>query len=161
MDVRLGKEGDLGGIDACRSVLSDLPDTRVLMFSSYGERETILAAIVAGASGYLTKDVRRAELLDAIRATARGELLLDSTIVATVVEELREVSKGQQERGPDLTPREQEVLALVARGMTNHQIAEELVISDYTARNHVANLLDKLGFSRRSEAAAYAARLGI
>jgi DNA-binding NarL/FixJ family response regulator len=161
MDVRLGEEGDMGGIEACRSLRSEMPESRVLMFSSYGERETVLAAILAGAAGYLTKNVRRQEPVHALRATARGETLLDSKVAGQVVEELRSPRSPAAGGGHALTPREEEVLALIAEGLTNRQIAERLVISEHTARNHVANILDKLGLSRRSEAAAYAARRGL
>ena len=161
MDVRLGEEGDAGGIEACRAIRSDLPETRVLMFSSYGEREAVVASILAGAAGYVTKNVARAQLLEALRAVARGESLLDPKVTGLLLDKLKELSA--KERPPDdpLSPREREVLALIARGRTNRQIAEELVISEHTARNHVTNILDKLGLSRRAEAAAYAARLGL
>jgi DNA-binding NarL/FixJ family response regulator len=160
MDVRLGEDGDLGGIDACRRVLSSSPGTRVLMFSSYSERETVLASIVAGATGYLTKNVRHAQLVEAIAATARGETLLDPKIANLVVQQLRQ----QETATPPselLSAREHEVLALVAQGLTNRQIAERLVISEHTARNHVASILEKLGLSSRAAAAALAARMGI
>jgi DNA-binding NarL/FixJ family response regulator len=161
MDVRLGEEGDMGGIEACRSLRSAIPGSKVLMFSSYGERETVLAAILAGAAGYLTKNVRRQELVHALRATARGETLLDPKVAGRVIEELRSPRAPASGGASGLTPREEEVLALIAEGLTNRQIAERLVISEHTARNHVANILDKLGLSRRSEAAAYAARRGL
>jgi DNA-binding NarL/FixJ family response regulator len=161
MDVRLGVEGDTGGVEACRAILSAMPESRVLMFSSYGHRETVLAAILAGAAGYLTKNVRRQELIEALRATARGETLLDPKVAGQVIDELRDVGSAAPERASELTPREREVLVLIATGRTNREIAEQLTISEHTARNHVANILDKLGFSRRAEAAAYAAREGL
>ncbi|MGB2694009.1 MAG: response regulator transcription factor [Dehalococcoidia bacterium] len=160
MDVRLGREGDAGGIDACRAIRSELPETYVLMFSSYGEREAVVASIMAGAAGYVTKNVARAQLLDALRAVARGESLLDSKVTGPLLDRLKELSAKETADDP-LSAREREVLALIARGLTNKQIAEKLVISEHTARNHVTNILDKLGFSRRAEAAAYAARLGL
>jgi DNA-binding NarL/FixJ family response regulator len=161
MDVRLGEEGDMGGIEACRLLRSAMPENRVLMFSSYGERATVLAAILAGAAGYLTKNVRRQELVHALLATARGETLLDPRVAGEVIEELRSPHGAAAGRGSGLTAREEEVLALIAEGLTNREIAERLVISEHTARNHVANILDKLGLSRRAEAAAYAARRGL
>lgn len=161
MDVRLGSEGDAGGIEACRIVRSELPETAVLMFSSYGEREAVVASIMAGAAGYVTKNVARAQLLDALRAVARGESLLDSKVTGPLLDRLKELSAKEKTPEGPLSAREREVLALIARGFTNKQIAEELVISEHTARNHVTNILDKLGFSRRAEAAAYAARLGL
>ncbi|MCH8850710.1 MAG: response regulator transcription factor [Chloroflexi bacterium] len=158
MDVRLGGEGDEGGIDACRAVLDDRPDTRVLMFSSYGERETVVSSILAGAAGYLTKNVGRAQLIEALRAVGRGESLLDPEVTGPLLERLKELSAKEQPPDHPLSPREREVLALIARGQTNREIAEALVISHHTARNHVASILDKLGLSRRAEAAAFAAR---
>ena len=161
MDVRLSSDDDLGGVEAARRLLSESPGPQVLMFSSYSERETVLASIMAGASGYLTKNVRHAQLVDAIRTTARGESLLDPRVAGLVVKHLRDASP--QAEGPEsaLSPREREVLALIAEGMTNRQIAAQLVISEHTARNHVASILDKLGLSSRAAAAAMAARLGI
>ena len=162
MDVRLGAEDSAGsGIGACRAIRSALPETQVLMFSSYSEREAVVSSILAGAAGFVTKNVGRAQLLEALHAVARGESLLDSKITGGVLDRLKELASA--ERAPDdhLSPREREVLALIARGLTNRQIAEQLVISEHTARNHVTSILDKLGFSRRAEAAAYAARLGL
>jgi DNA-binding NarL/FixJ family response regulator len=161
MDVRLGPEGDAGGVEACREIRSALPETRVLMFSSYGEREAVVSSIMAGAAGYLTKNVARAQLLDALRAVASGESLLDSKVTAPLLERLKELSAKEEQSDDPLSPREREVLALIARGLTNREIAEELTISEHTARNHVTSILDKLGFSRRAEAAVYAARLGL
>jgi two-component system response regulator DevR len=115
---------------------------------------------MAGATGYLTKNVRHAQLVEAIRATARGESLLDPKVASLIVRELRDQPPGDRVHSL-LSPREREVLALIAQGMTNRQIAEQLVISEHTARNHVASILDKLGLSSRAAAAAMAARLGI
>ncbi len=161
MDVRLGEEGDQGGIDATRELMSGDTGVKVLMFSSYGERETVLAAIMSGAVGYITKNVRRSELVDALHTAARGDSLLDPRVVAPILEQLRSVSQERVSQDGGLTDREQEVLALIAEGMTNRQIAERLVISEHTARNHVGNILGKLGFTTRAGAAAYAARLGL
>ncbi len=161
MDVRLGPKGDAGGIEACRAVRSELPESHVLMFSSYGDREAVVASLLAGADGYLTKNVGRAQLLDALRAVARGESLLDPKVTGPLVDRLKELSAKEQPSDDPLSPREREVLALIARGLTNKEIAEDLVISEHTARNHVTNILDKLGLSRRAEAAVYATRLGL
>jgi DNA-binding NarL/FixJ family response regulator len=162
MDVRLGDEHDQSGIDACRELMSGDTGVKVLMFSSFGERELVLAAIMSGAIGYLTKNVRRSELVDALHTAARGDSLLDPRVVAPVLEQLKSVSQ-EQVRTTDggLTAREQEVLSLIAEGITNRQIAERLVISEHTARNHVGNILGKLGFRSRAEAAVYATRLGL
>lgn len=160
LDVRLGEEGDVGGIEACREIRSGLPETRVLMFSSYGERETVVSSLLAGASGYLMKNVGRSQLISALRAVGRGESLLDPSVTKPVLDRLVELSASAKKDDP-LSEREKEVLLLVARGRTNREIAETLVISEHTARNHVTHILDKLGLSRRSEAAAYAAKLGL
>jgi two-component system response regulator DevR len=157
MDVRM--EG-MDGIAACREIRSELPATRVLMLTSYAEEETVVAALLAGAAGYVLKNVPRAKLLEALRSVAAGESLLDSRITRNVIEKLM-TPRGQQESDDDLTAREREVLALIAEGATNKEIAARLVVSENTARNHVSHILSKLGFSRRSEAAAYAVKKGI
>jgi DNA-binding NarL/FixJ family response regulator len=162
MDVRLSDdESASSGIEACRAIRSVLPETNVLMFSSFGQREAVVASILAGASGFVTKNIGRAQLLDALRAVARGESLLDTKITGAVLDRLKELSAAEETESDPLSPREREVLALIARGLTNRQIAEALTISEHTARNHVTSILDKLGLSRRAEAAVYAAQLGL
>jgi len=161
MDVRLGGPEDIGGIEACREIRSAMPEVGVLMFSSFGERETVLSAIVAGAGGYLTKNVARAQLVAGIRAVGQGESLLDSAVTGPILQRLVELSQASPRADDVLSQREKEVLLLIAKGHTNRQIAAELVISEHTARNHVTHILDKLGLSRRSEAAAFAAKLGL
>jgi len=161
MDIRMGEGDDASGIDACRRIRSDLPDTQVIMFTSYGQRESVLSSIMAGATGFLTKNVSHTRLVEAIRAAGRGESLLDPSATRNVIERLAELSKGTP--GPEvaLSEREKEVLFLIAQGCTNKEIAVRLVVSPFTARNHVIRILDKLGLSRRSEAAAQAVRLGL
>jgi two-component system, NarL family, response regulator DevR len=157
MDVRMD---GMGGIEACREIRAALPETRVLMLTSFAEEETVVAALLAGAAGYVLKNVARARLLEALRSVARGDSLLDSKVTRGVVDKLI----GMHDKGgpdDDLTAREREVLLLIAEGATNKEIAAKLVVSDNTARNHVSHILTKLGFSRRSEAAAYAARKGL
>jgi DNA-binding NarL/FixJ family response regulator len=157
MDVRMD---GMDGIEACREIRSEFPDTRVLMLTSYAEEETVVAALLAGAAGYVLKNVARSRLLEALRSVARGETMLDSKVTKGVLEKL---VAGKDKAGPDdeLTPREREVLILIAEGATNKEIAAKLVVSENTARNHVSHILGKLGFSRRSEAAAYAVRKGL
>ena len=157
MDVRLSGERDTEGIEACRDILNVLPSTRILMLSSYDEREVVYSAVMAGAAGYLVKRVARANLCEAIRNVAAGATLLDPAVTQKVLDLLLEGAGGK--KGP-LSDREVEVLRLVARGHTNRQIAEALVISEYTARNHVIRILEKLGLSRRTEAAVWAEREG-
>jgi two-component system response regulator DevR len=159
MDVRLDGKDDTSGIDACRTIRSALPETQVLMFSSYSDEDAVLASIMAGAAGYITKNLSRTQLLESIRAAARGDSLLDPKVTGPVLDQLRTLSRTPKDS--PLSGREEEVLALVAEGLTNREIAERLVLSEHTVRSHVANLLSKLGLSRRAQAAAYAVREGI
>jgi DNA-binding NarL/FixJ family response regulator len=158
MDVRM--EG-MDGIEACREIRSELPGTKVLMLTSFAEEETVVAALLAGAAGYVLKNVARARLLEALRSVARGESLLDSKLTKTVLEKLMTGGGAKKDEDSVLTEREREVLVLIADGATNKEIAQKLVVSENTARNHVSHILGKLGFSRRSEAAAYAVRKGL
>jgi DNA-binding NarL/FixJ family response regulator len=157
MDVRM--DGGMDGIEACREIRSEMPDVRVLMLTSFAEEETVVASLLAGAAGYVLKNVGRQRLLDALRSVARGESLLDSKVTKSVLEKL--VSGTPKHIDDDLTAREREVLVLIAEGATNKEIASKLVVSENTARNHVSHILGKLGFSRRSEAAAYAVKKGL
>ena len=152
---------DRSGIEACREIRASYPEMRVLMLTSFGDETAVLSAMLAGASGYLLKNAPRAELLAAIRAVAGGATLLDPAVAKVVQQRLAGLSSGQAAHREPLSEREREVIALIARGLTNREIAESLVISEKTARNHVSNILDKLGLTRRSEAAAYAVRHGI
>jgi two-component system, NarL family, response regulator DevR len=148
MDVRMDK---MNGIEACREIKSHYPNVRILMLTSFADEEAVAASVMAGASGYLLKNVSRAELLRAMRLVAAGQSLLDPNVTKQVMERLQ-----AQVPGSELTEREREVLALVARGYTNKQIAEALYVTEKTARNHVSHILEKLGLARRSEAAAFA-----
>jgi two-component system, NarL family, response regulator DevR len=147
MDVRMEK---MGGIEACREIKSQYPQVRILMLTSYADDEAIMASVLAGASGYLLKHLSRAELLRSVRLVASGQTLIDPAASQQAMQRLTSSPAS------DLTEREREVLALVARGYTNKQIAETLYVSEKTARNHVSHILEKLGMARRSEAAAYA-----
>ena len=159
MDVRLG---GIDGVTACREIRSRLPEVRVLMLTSFADEDVVMASIMAGAAGFVTKNVGRAELLAAIRSVARGESLLDPAVTRSVLARLVELSERDRARGTDnLSEREREVLVLVAQGCTNREIAEKLVLSEHTARNHISRIFEKLGLSRRSEAAAYATRMGL
>ncbi len=160
MDIRMG--GGIDGIDACRQMKSERPETAVLMLTSFGTDEAVFAALVAGASGFLLKNTGRAELLRAVRLVAEGQSLLDPAVTGRVTKKLVELAQGSAPNElADLSAREREVLVLVAKGMTNREIAAQLVISDSTARNHVSHILEKLGLSRRTEAATLATRLGL
>lgn len=154
MDVRMEK---MGGIEACREIKSNYPDIAVLMITSYPDEEAVTASIIAGASGYLLKNVSRSELLKAVRTVASGQGMLKPEMKQMALSRMVALAHGNNGvQGQELTEREREVLALVARGYTNKQIAETLFVSEKTARNHVSRILEKLGLSRRSEAASYA-----
>jgi two-component system, NarL family, response regulator DevR len=155
MDVRMPK---MNGIEACREIKSAHPRVSILMITSFTDEEAVFASIIAGASGYLLKNVSRAELLKAIRNVAAGLQLLDPNTAQHARTRMTTLVNGTARLPPgeELTEREREVLSLVARGYTNKQIAEDLSVTEKTARNHVSHILEKLGLSRRSEAAAYA-----
>jgi DNA-binding NarL/FixJ family response regulator len=157
MDVRLP---DGSGIEACREIRSEFPETRVVMLTSYPDEEAVIAAIVAGASGYLLKQVRARDLVAALEAVGRGESLLDPAVTGKVLERMRRIAASDE---PDelsaLTQQERKILALVAEGKTNKEIAAEVFLSDKTVKNYVSSILAKLNLERRAQAAAYVARL--
>jgi two-component system response regulator DevR len=158
MDVRLP---DGSGIEACREIREERPETRVVMLTSYPDEDAVLSAIVAGASGYLLKQVRARDLVDALERVARGESLLDPAVTGRVLERVRRIATGDQ---PDelsqLTPQERKILALVAEGKTNKEIAAEVFLSDKTVKNYVSSILAKLNLERRAQAAAFVAKIG-
>lgn len=158
LDVRLP---DASGVEACREIRSERPDTRVIMLTSYSDDEALFASIMAGASGYLLKHVRGRDLADAIRTVHRGGSLLDPVVTQRVLERVRGRNHGseEEERLSSLTPVERRILGLVADGKTNKEIAEVLHLSDKTIKHYVSNMLSKLQVSRRSEAAAVLGRL--
>ena len=147
MDVRMEK---MGGIEACREIKSRHPHVRILMLTSYTDEDAVISSIMAGASGYLLKHLSRPELLRSIRLVASGQTLVDANATQQALDRL------SQTPGWELTEREREVLTLIARGYTNKQIADALTVTEKTARNHVSHILEKLGLSRRSEAAVFA-----
>jgi two-component system, NarL family, response regulator DevR len=156
MDVRLPDES---GIVAAREIRAQRDSTRVLILTSYADEGAVFSAIMAGASGYLLKEVRTAELLAGIRAVGAGHSLLDPAVTSAVLERVREV--GRPIRDPKLvrlSPQERRVLELVAEGLTNIEIGHRLRLSDKTVKNYVSWILGKLEVSRRAEAAAYLAR---
>ena len=147
-----------GGIETCRALRSLPHPPRVLMLTSYSDEDAVVSSILAGASGYLLKNTGRAELLRAIRAVGAGQELIDPAVTGKVTRRLSQLAQAPEPLPEPLTEREREVLGLIARGLTNREIAAQLVISEKTAGHHVSHILDKLGMSRRSEAAAYAVR---
>ena len=147
----------MNGIDACQEIKDHLPETGVVMLTASGDYESATASLVAGAQGYVLKAAGREDLLQAIRVVGRGESILDPSITKVVVEEFsRLVGNERQREVEQLTPREKEVLLEVAQGATNEEVAEKLVISEYTARNMVSNMLGKLGLRSRSELVRWA-----
>ena len=154
LDVRL-PDGD--GIEVCREIRSSCPETACIMLTSFSDDEAVYAAVLAGAAGYLLKQIRGTEIVDGIRRVARGETLLDPVLTTRVLERMR--SGPETDELADLTPQERRILDLIAEGMTNRQIGEEMFLAEKTVKNYVSNLLAKLGMSRRTEAAVFAARL--
>ena len=156
MDVRLP---DGSGIEACREIRAELPNTRVVMLTSYPDEEAVLSAIIAGASGYLLKQIRARDLVSALEAVGRGESLLDPAVTEKVLERVRRIASGTYtDELAQLTAQEQKILQLVAEGKTNKEIASEVFLSDKTVKNYVSSILAKLNLQRRAQAAAYVAR---
>lgn len=155
LDVRLP---DGSGVEACREIRSRFPEVKVLMLTSFADDEALMAAIMAGASGYVLKRVKTEDLISDIRRTGKGESLLDSEMTERLFERLR---SGPQEDPllSRLTNQERAIVGHIARGLTNKQIADEMFLAEKTVKNYVSNVLAKMGMSRRSEAAAYVARV--
>ncbi|HET6772631.1 MAG TPA: response regulator transcription factor [Acidimicrobiales bacterium] len=153
LDVRL-PDGD--GVEVCRDIRSEHPEVACVMLTSFADDDAVYAAIMAGAAGYLLKQVRGTDLVDGIRRVGRGESLLDPAVTTRVLERIRHRPEDELS---GLTDQERKILALIAEGLTNRQIGERLYLAEKTVKNYVSNLLAKMGMSRRTEAAAYAARL--
>ena len=156
MDVRLP---DGSGVEACREIRSEFPQTRVVMLTSYPDEEAVLSAIVAGASGYLLKQVRARDLITALETVGRGGSLLDPAVTEKVLERIRRIAMGgQSDELAALTAQERRILLLVAEGKTNKEIASEIFLSDKTVKNYVSSILSKLNLERRAQAAAFVAK---
>jgi DNA-binding NarL/FixJ family response regulator len=155
LDVRLP---DASGVEACREIRSRFPDVKVLMLTSFADEEALMSAILAGAAGYVLKRVKGTELVEDIRRVGSGESLLDPEMTQRLFERLRAGPKSDPLLGR-LSDQEREIVFRIAEGKTNRQIAEEMFLAEKTVKNYVSNLLSKLGMSRRSEVAAYVARL--
>jgi DNA-binding NarL/FixJ family response regulator len=154
MDIRLSGGS---GVDACQQIMMELPETKVVMLTSYAEDEMLFAAIRAGAAGYVLKQVGSNDLIRSIEAASRGEATLDPSLTQRVFSEIRHsIQKEEAAAFGDLTAQEMQVLALIAEGKTNREIATDLFLSEGTVRNYVSSILSKLGVSNRAEAAAYA-----
>ena len=149
MDIRLP---DGTGIEACREIRDENSDVKVLMLTSYSDEEAVMGSIMAGASGYLLKEIRSQEIVDAIRRVGSGQSLLDPSVTASVLERVR---RGKEEDVlAQLTDQEKNILKLIADGQTNREIAGQINLNDETVKNCVSNILGKLEVSRRSQAAA-------
>jgi DNA-binding NarL/FixJ family response regulator len=156
MDVRLP---DGSGIEAAREIRAQRPATRVLMLTSYADEAAVFASIMAGAAGYLLKEVNAAELLSGIRTVGSGRSLLDPTVTTAVLERVRSGGKSPRDsKLARLSAQEERILGVVAEGKTNAEIGTLLKLSDKTVKNYVSSILAKLEVGRRSEAAAYLAR---
>ncbi|HEX9682498.1 MAG TPA: response regulator transcription factor [Acidimicrobiales bacterium] len=155
LDVRLP---DGNGIEICRSIRDELPHTRCLMLTSFSDDEALFDAIMAGADGFLLKQIKGNDLIEAVHKVAAGQSLLDPNVTARVLERLRNPPK-EDERLARLSPQERRILALIADGLTNRQIADDVCLAEKTVKNYVSNILSKLGMQRRTEAAVFAARV--
>ena len=156
MDIRLP---DGSGVEACRDIRALNPKVQVIMLTSYADDEAVLASIMAGAAGYFLKQTRGKELIRAIETVAAGQSLLDPAVTQTVLNRMKRLASGQQfDEITALSAQERKVLALVADGKTNKEIANALDLSDKTVKNYLSNIFSKLNLSRRAEAAAYFVR---
>ena len=155
LDVRL-PDGD--GVEVCREIRSRHPEITCVMLTSYSDDDALLHAVMAGASGYLLKQIRGTDIVDAVRRAGAGESLLDPVVTAQLLEQFRTPS-ADDERLARLTAQEQRILMLIADGLTNRQIASEVHLAEKTVKNYVSNVLSKLGMERRTQAAVFAARL--
>jgi two-component system, NarL family, response regulator DevR len=156
MDVRLP---DGSGIEACRDIRAARPETRVVMLTSYPDEDAVLSAIIAGASGYLLKQVRGRDLVSAIESVGRGGSLLDPAVTERVLQRVRAAATGGvTDELSDLTQQERKILLLVAEGKTNKEIAADVFLSDKTVKNYVSSILSKLNLQRRAQAAAFVAK---
>jgi DNA-binding NarL/FixJ family response regulator len=159
MDVRMPKQS---GIEATRTIKDTLPSTKILMLTISDEEADLYEAIKAGASGYLLKEISIEEVADAVRAVHAGQSLISPSMASKLLNEFAAMVKRRDERaqvpGPRLTSRELEVLKLVAKGLNNRDIGQELFISENTVKNHVRNILEKLHLHSRMEAVVYAVR---
>jgi DNA-binding NarL/FixJ family response regulator len=153
LDVRLP---GASGIEVCRDLRALLPDLNCLMLTSFADDDALFSAILAGASGYLLKQIRGPDLVSAVRRVAAGQSLIDPALTAGVLERLK--GKQEDERIAKLSTQERRILDLIAEGKTNRQIGADMYLAEKTVKNYVSNMLAKMGFSRRTEAAVYATR---
>lgn len=155
MDVRLP---DRSGVVACREIRDEHPDIAVLMLTSFSDDQALFDSIMAGAAGYVLKQIRGSDLVDGIRRVATGESLLDPAVTARVLDRVRNPRGDQDPRLARLTPTELRIVEMIAEGLTNRQIGERIHLAEKTVKNYVSTILTKLQVSRRAEAAAYFAQ---
>jgi len=155
LDVRLP---DGNGVEVCRDMRSVLPDLKCLMLTSFADDEALFDAIIAGAAGYVLKQIKGNDLIDAVRRVAAGESLLDPTATARVLDRLRR-GEAHDPRFESLTEQERRILELIGEGLTNREIGERMFLAEKTVKNYVSNLLAKMGMERRTQVAVYAAKL--
>jgi two-component system response regulator DevR len=153
-----GRLPDGSGIEVCRVIREQQPTVKCLILTSYDDDEAIFAAVLAGAAGYVLKQIRGSNLIDAVRQVAAGQSLLDPTVTARVLQRIRE-GKQEDARLASLNAQERRILVLIAEGLTNRQIGERLFLAEKTVKNNVSSLLAKLGMQRRTQAAVFGATL--
>jgi DNA-binding NarL/FixJ family response regulator len=158
MDVRMP---DMDGLEATKRIKEERPRTAVIMLTMHDNPSYLRDAVRAGAAGYLLKDVSKDELIDAVKQVATGGAFIESQMLKGMLSEMKPTSRGESPAAKNLTKREREILALVAEGMSNREIAEKLVLSPETVKSHVAAILEKLNVSDRTQAAIYAVRNGL
>lgn len=156
LDVQLP---DGSGIEVCRQIRSVDPNIRAIILTSFDDDEALFAAIMAGASGYVLKQVTGQDLLSAVRQVAAGASLLDPHVTERVLQRLRDGTDNEHEELKSLTPQERRILELVAEGLTNRQIGERLFLAEKTIKNYMSSILAKLGLERRTQAAVFISRL--
>jgi two-component system, NarL family, response regulator DevR len=154
MDVRLP---DRSGVLACRDIRAEHPDIAVLMLTSFSDDQALFDSIMAGAAGYVLKQIRGTELVEGIRRVGAGESLLDPAVTARVLDRVRNPQGDQDPRLARLTPTEARILEMIAEGLTNREIGDRIHLAEKTVKNYVSTILTKLQVSRRAEAAAYLA----
>jgi DNA-binding NarL/FixJ family response regulator len=156
LDVRL-PDGD--GVTVCREIRSRMPEVACLMLTSFGDEDALLDAIMAGAAGYVLKQIRGSDLVGAVRTVATGQSMLDSRAASQLMARLRGQSAAKQDPLAGLTPQERRILELIGEGLTNRQIGERMFLAEKTVKNYISGLFAKLGMERRTQAAALAVRV--
>jgi DNA-binding NarL/FixJ family response regulator len=154
-----GRLPDGSGVDVCRAIRSVDPSIRAIILTSYDDDEALFAAIMAGAAGYVLKQIMGNDLLDVVRKVADGQSLLDPAVTQRVLDRLRDGGASEPAELRALTPQERRILELVAEGLTNRQIGEKLFLAEKTVKNYVTSILTKLGLERRTQAAVLASKL--